>query len=268
MLIDTDKGVQKPDDGDLITPMSAGRDRQAAPLFGRRDAPARGHPRAERAWSGGRAARLLSRRPPERDGAGDRLRHQPGSEPGTEDHQPARLLDRVAEAAARAVGLALPDRRRSRFSSPTSGSVASRSNGPGRGGRAALDAWDTASIPGSAWRSIRNALGQSRPRSCVITAGDGRKVPEWAPEVSGGRRGAGPQRRQERLHRAGAPAAGLRPRQELKLCREREGSTMQASTSRILTTHVGSLPRPQNVVDQLFAQDAGEAMTPSRRSTR
>ena len=34
---------------------------------------------------------------------------------------------------------------------------------------------------------------------------------------------------------------------------------MQASTSRILTTHVGSLPRPQNVVDQLFAQDAGEA---------
>jgi len=33
---------------------------------------------------------------------------------------------------------------------------------------------------------------------------------------------------------------------------------MQASTSRILTTHVGSLPRPQNVVDQLFAQDAGE----------
>ncbi|HUK03207.1 MAG TPA: cobalamin-independent methionine synthase II family protein [Steroidobacteraceae bacterium] len=28
---------------------------------------------------------------------------------------------------------------------------------------------------------------------------------------------------------------------------------------RILTTHVGSLPRPQDVVDQLFAQDKGEA---------
>ncbi|NJM43856.1 MAG: epoxyalkane--coenzyme M transferase, partial [Brachymonas sp.] len=27
-------------------------------------------------------------------------------------------------------------------------------------------------------------------------------------------------------------------------------------TNRILTTHVGSLPRPQRVVDQLFAQDA------------
>jgi 5-methyltetrahydropteroyltriglutamate--homocysteine methyltransferase len=34
---------------------------------------------------------------------------------------------------------------------------------------------------------------------------------------------------------------------------------MQSSTNSILTTHVGSLPRPQDVVDQLFAQDAGEA---------
>ena len=33
---------------------------------------------------------------------------------------------------------------------------------------------------------------------------------------------------------------------------------MKLSTDRILTTHVGSLPRPQNVVDELFAQDAGE----------
>jgi len=30
------------------------------------------------------------------------------------------------------------------------------------------------------------------------------------------------------------------------------------STDRILTTHVGSLPRPQEVVDLLFAQDRGE----------
>ena len=30
------------------------------------------------------------------------------------------------------------------------------------------------------------------------------------------------------------------------------------TTDRILTTHVGSLPRPQRVVDQLFAQDAGQ----------
>ncbi len=33
---------------------------------------------------------------------------------------------------------------------------------------------------------------------------------------------------------------------------------MRRSTDRILTTHVGSLPRPQEVVDLLFAQDRGE----------
>lgn len=32
---------------------------------------------------------------------------------------------------------------------------------------------------------------------------------------------------------------------------------MNSSTERILTTHVGSMPRPQDVVDQLFAQDQG-----------
>ena len=37
---------------------------------------------------------------------------------------------------------------------------------------------------------------------------------------------------------------------------------MLLSTDRILTTHVGSLPRPQQVVDQLFAQDAGENYAP------
>ena len=33
---------------------------------------------------------------------------------------------------------------------------------------------------------------------------------------------------------------------------------MQLSTDRILTTHVGSLPRSQEVVDFLFTQDRGE----------
>jgi 5-methyltetrahydropteroyltriglutamate--homocysteine methyltransferase len=33
---------------------------------------------------------------------------------------------------------------------------------------------------------------------------------------------------------------------------------MQHSTERILTTHVGSMPRPQEVVDMLFAEDRGE----------
>lgn len=38
---------------------------------------------------------------------------------------------------------------------------------------------------------------------------------------------------------------------------------MKQSTDRILTTHVGSMPRPQYVVDQLFAQDKGEDYDPS-----
>ena len=37
---------------------------------------------------------------------------------------------------------------------------------------------------------------------------------------------------------------------------------MKLSTDRILTTHVGSLPRPQEVVDFLFAQDRGESYDP------
>ena len=35
---------------------------------------------------------------------------------------------------------------------------------------------------------------------------------------------------------------------------------MPSSRDRILTTHVGSLPRPQAVVDQLFAEDQGESL--------
>ncbi|MGQ0603741.1 MAG: epoxyalkane--coenzyme M transferase, partial [Anaerolineales bacterium] len=39
---------------------------------------------------------------------------------------------------------------------------------------------------------------------------------------------------------------------------------MTQNTNRILTTHVGSLPRPQAVVDLLFAQDQGEAYDPAQ----
>ncbi|MDE3168530.1 MAG: epoxyalkane--coenzyme M transferase, partial [Acidobacteriota bacterium] len=39
---------------------------------------------------------------------------------------------------------------------------------------------------------------------------------------------------------------------------------MKRSTDRILTTHVGSLPRPQEVVDLLFAQDRGEEYDPAQ----
>jgi 5-methyltetrahydropteroyltriglutamate--homocysteine methyltransferase len=42
---------------------------------------------------------------------------------------------------------------------------------------------------------------------------------------------------------------------------------MEPSTDRILTTHVGSLPRPQDVVECLFAQDRGDAYDPARFET-
>lgn len=38
---------------------------------------------------------------------------------------------------------------------------------------------------------------------------------------------------------------------------------MKQSTDRILTTHVGSMPRPQEVVDLLFAEDRGEPVDPA-----
>ncbi len=43
-----------------------------------------------------------------------------------------------------------------------------------------------------------------------------------------------------------------------------KGSASVPGTARILTTHVGSLPRPQAVVDLLFAEDRGEALDHAR----
>jgi 5-methyltetrahydropteroyltriglutamate--homocysteine methyltransferase len=42
---------------------------------------------------------------------------------------------------------------------------------------------------------------------------------------------------------------------------------MKTSSDRILTTHVGSLPRPQDVVDLLFAQDRGEPVDQAQFDT-
>ncbi len=42
---------------------------------------------------------------------------------------------------------------------------------------------------------------------------------------------------------------------------------MKLSTDRILTTHVGSLPRPQDVVDLIFAQDRGESIDQAKFDT-
>lgn len=62
------------------------------------------------------------------------------------------------------------------------GSVAITLNQPGAEAVMALEGWDTASIPANAWRSIRN-VSDSTAEIVVITAGDHRKPPEWAPDV-------------------------------------------------------------------------------------
>src|SRR5262245_16828729 len=48
----------------------------------------------------------------------------------------------------------------------------------------------------------------------------------------------------------------------LLLKRVLSSDLMKTSTDRILTTHVGSLPRPQEVVDLIFAQDRNEPIDP------
>jgi mannose-6-phosphate isomerase-like protein (cupin superfamily) len=64
-----------------------------------------------------------------------------------------------------------------------SGSLLVTLNEPGAGEvELPLEAWDTASIPARAWRRVAN-VADVEAEVVVITAGDGRKVPEWAPEV-------------------------------------------------------------------------------------
>ena len=42
---------------------------------------------------------------------------------------------------------------------------------------------------------------------------------------------------------------------------------MRRSTNRILTTHVGSLPRPRNLIDLMIAGDNGETVDPAHYDT-
>ena len=70
------------------------------------------------------------------------------------------------------------------------GSVAVGLNAPGEEVEMQLDPWDTASVPAHAWRTIRN-VSDVEAEVVLITTGDGRKVPEWAPEVLDAVREAG-----------------------------------------------------------------------------
>ncbi|MCB2109520.1 MAG: hypothetical protein H6895_03655 [Defluviimonas sp.] len=55
-------------------------------------------------------------------------------------------------------------------------------NGPGQEVSLPVAAKDTVSVPGGVWRQIRNTADEDT-EIMVVTAGDGRKRPEWAPEV-------------------------------------------------------------------------------------
>lgn len=62
------------------------------------------------------------------------------------------------------------------------GAVAVTLNAPGEEVTVPLGAWDTYSVPAGAWRSIANTSDRVA-ELVVVTAGDGRATPEWAPEV-------------------------------------------------------------------------------------
>src|SRR5439155_1104128 len=56
----------------------------------------------------------------------------------------------------------------------------------------------------------------------------------------------------------GAPALRRVARGGRRRRRVRRGGGPRVVAERVLTTHVGSLPRPQPVVDQVFAEDRGD----------
>ncbi len=63
-------------------------------------------------------------------------------------------------------------------------------NAPGHQVALPLEAWGMVSVPANAWRSIRND-GDSPAELLVITAGDGRKIPEWPEETVSAARAMG-----------------------------------------------------------------------------
>ncbi len=63
-------------------------------------------------------------------------------------------------------------------------------NAPGHEVALPLEAWGMVSVPAHAWRSIRND-SDSPAELLVITAGDGRKIPEWPAETVAAARAMG-----------------------------------------------------------------------------
>ena len=180
ILIDTEKGAPKPDDSELITPMAA---EEIAKLrhYSLEEMRQRVVTREERSWSGealldscvlGHASEMapvigfgLSQ---------DRNQHAKITNPHGFSIEWLRLRPGQAVSRFRI--------KEKQVLMSYVGSAAVTLNAPGSEVEMPLNAFDTASIPADAWRSIRN-VGDVDTEIVVITAGDGRKYPEWAPEV-------------------------------------------------------------------------------------
>jgi quercetin dioxygenase-like cupin family protein len=71
-----------------------------------------------------------------------------------------------------------------------SGAAAVTLNGPGQEVELRAGARDMVSVPAHAWRSIANA-SDTDTEIVLVTTGDGRKTPEWAPDVVAAAKAAG-----------------------------------------------------------------------------
>lgn len=180
MLIDTEKGAAKPDPADLITPMPP---EEIAKLrrYSVEEMSQRIVKKADRAWS---ADALL-------DSCLNGHKSQMAPVIGYGISQDRNHAPKITNPHGFSIEwLKLPPGQSvSRFRVKEkqvlmafAGSIDVTLNGPGDEVGMHLDAWDTASIPAHAWRSIRNA-SDVEAEIVVITSGDGRKLPEWAPEV-------------------------------------------------------------------------------------
>lgn len=180
MLIDTGKGASKPSDDELITPMPA---EEIAKLrhYSVEEMRQRIVTARERQWSGDA---LL-------DSCLDGHRSQMAPVIGYGISQDRNHAPKITNPHGFSIEwLKLPAGQSvSSFRIKEKqvlisyvGSITVTMNLPGDEVEIGLDAWDTASVPANVWRSIRNNADVDA-EIVVITAGDGRKTPEWTPET-------------------------------------------------------------------------------------
>ncbi len=188
LLVDTTTGARKPAEADLITPITAD---EIARLrrYSVEEMRQRVVTRAQRDWSG--AALLDSCLPGHASeiapaigfGISQDREHMPGIvNPHGFSIEWLRLPPGQSVSRFRI--------REKQVLMLFSGAAMVTLNAPGQEIELPLGAWDTASIPGDAWRAIRN-LSDVAAEFVVITTGDGRKTPEWSPETYAAARAAG-----------------------------------------------------------------------------